>query len=82
LSIQRKTVPASDREKYLERLVVLKAHYQSANCRFWVFEESLLKGAFVEFAESDDEVALAQAIASAPNKVLDAGRIYHEVEIS
>jgi len=81
LTIQRTTVPNSEREKYFERLKAAKAHYESANCRFWVFEESALRGAFVEFTEADDETALVNALATAPLKIFDQGRIYHELEI-
>jgi hypothetical protein len=81
LTIQRTTVPNSEREKYFERLKAAKAHYDSANCRFWVFEESALRGAFVEFTEADDETALVNAQATAPHKILDPSRIYHELEI-
>jgi len=81
LTIQRTTVPNSEREKYFERLKAAKAHYDSANCRFWVFEESALRGAFVEFTEADDETVLVNAQATAPLKIFDPGRIYHELEI-
>jgi hypothetical protein len=81
LSIQRTTVPSNEREKYFERLKAVKAHYASANCRFWVFEESSLRGAFVEFTEADDETSLTLALASAPHRIFDAARIYHELEI-
>ena len=81
LSIQRTTVPNGEREKYFERLRATKAHYAGANCRFWVFEESRLPGAFVEFTEADDETSLTNAHATAPHRILDAARIYHEVEI-
>jgi len=81
LTIQRTTVPFGEREHYFERLTESKAHYASANCRFWVFEESALPGAFVEFTESDDSASLMKAHATAPYPVLDPARIYHETEI-
>ena len=81
LTIQRTTVPNAEREKYFERLKVSKQHYTQANCRFWVFEESALPGAFVEFTEADDETSLSNAHATAPHRVLDPARIYHELEI-
>ena len=82
MTIQRTTVPSVEREKYFERLRASKAHYAQAKCRFWVFEESALPGAFVEFTEADDETSLINAHASAPHRVLDPARIYHELEIS
>jgi hypothetical protein len=81
MTIQRTTVPNIEREKYFERLSASKAHYAQSNCRFWVFEESALPGAFVEFTEADDEASLINAHASAPHRVLDPARIYHELEI-
>jgi hypothetical protein len=81
MTIQRTTVPNVEREKYFERLSASKAHYAQSNCRFWVFEESALPGAFVEFTEADDEASLINAHASAPHRVLDPARIYHELEI-
>jgi hypothetical protein len=81
LTIQRTAVPNGEREKYFERLRAAKAHYSTSNCRFWVFEETALPGAFVEFTESDDEVSLINAHATAPHRILDPERIYHELEI-
>jgi hypothetical protein len=81
LTIQRTTVPYSEREKYFERLKASKAHYAQSSCRFWVFEESSLPGEFVEFTEADDIVALSNALATAPHRILDPARIYHETEI-
>jgi hypothetical protein len=81
LTIQRTTVPFSERASYFERLKASKAHYTQASCRFWVFEEASLPGAFVEFTEADDQVSIANAHATAPHRVLDPARIYHETEI-
>jgi hypothetical protein len=81
LSIQRSIVPAAERPKYLERLRTRKAHYEAAGCEFWVFEEAALPGAFIEFTEAADAVALATAHAAAPEQVLDPARIYTEVEL-
>ena len=81
LSIQRTTVPNGEREKYFERLKATKAHYAGANCRFWVFEEAGLPGAFLEFFEASDAATLAKAHAAAPEQVLDPNRVYQEVEL-
>lgn len=82
LTIQRTTVPLSERERYFQRLKASKEHYAAAKCRFWVFEESSLPGAFVEFTEADDEASLSNAHASAPHRPMDPARIYQETEIS
>jgi hypothetical protein len=81
LSIHRLTVTPSERQKYYERLKKKRAHYEGANCRFWVFEEAGLPGAFLEFFEADDSATLARAHAAAPESVLDPNRIYQEVEL-
>ena len=81
LSIHRATVPMTERARYFERLRARRNHYQSAHCRFWVFEETALGGAFVEFVEADDATTLAAAHATAPDSVLDPVRIFQQVEI-
>ena len=81
LSIHRSIVPAGDRAKYLARMLVRRAHYLNANCKFWVFEEAALTGAFIEFTEAADASTLAAAHAASPDRVLDPARIYTEVEL-
>jgi hypothetical protein len=81
LTIQRSTVPSAERKNYANRLKALRSHYTAANCRFWVFEETSLPGAFVEFTEADDEQTLTSAHANAPHKTLDPSRVYLEVEL-
>jgi len=81
LTIQRSTVPLSERANYREKLRALHSHYVAASCRFWVFEESALPGAFIEFTEADDEKTLTVAHANAPRKILDPARVYQEVEL-
>lgn len=82
LSIHRSIVPAADRTKYLERLRTKKEHYERAGCKFWVFEEAALPGAFIEFTEATAAAILAAAHASAPEQVLDPARIYTELELT
>ncbi len=81
LTIQRTTVPSSERARYFDKLRVASEHYRSANCRFWVCEEASLPGAFIEFTEADDASTLAVAHANAPHRILDPARIYNETEI-
>jgi hypothetical protein len=80
LTLQRSTIPSSERAKYLEKLKLRREHYRAANCRFWVFEEKALPGAFIEFTEADDDAVLSSAHASAPHRLLDPARIYQEVD--
>ena len=81
LTIQRTLVPKAERDKYFERLQRKRDHYTAAKCRFWVFEEASLPGAFIEFYEADDPEILVEAHASAPDRVLDSSRVYLQVEI-
>ena len=81
LTIQRAMVPAMERAKYLANLRAKMAHYQNADCRFWVFEEIGLPGLFIEFTEADDLERLKAAHAKAPEKPRDPSRVYTEVEI-
>ena len=82
LTIQRTIVPSADRAKYLARARARAAYYAKAGCRFWIFEEAALPGAFIEFTEAKDRSTLSAAHADAPEKLVDAKRIYQEVELS
>ena len=82
LTVQRTLVPPQERKRYAERLKRRKDYYAKANCRFWAFEEVALPGAFLEFFEGPDAETLARAHSAAPDPVLDAGRVYAEVELT
>jgi hypothetical protein len=79
--LKRSIVPLAERKAFLQKLRERRAYYSAAHCRFWVFEESDLAGAFIEFIEAEDSDTLARALAGAPNHVVDPARIYHEVEL-
>lgn len=81
LTIQRTLVTPRDRESFAERVHRKQAYYKQAGCRYWVFEEASLPGAFLEFFEAPDQATLARAHAAAPERVLDPARIYQEVEL-
>ena len=81
LTLQRTLVPKGDRDKYFERIRKKRDHYTAAKCRFWVFEEASLPGAFIEFYEADDFESLSRAHAASPDPVLDSNRVYLQVEI-
>lgn len=81
LTIHRIVVMPTDRAKYFERLRAKEQHYTGMGCRFWVFEETSLVGAFVEFCEADSAQALSAAHAAAPERVHDPARIYTQVEL-
>ena len=81
LTVQRTLVTPPERKKFAEKLRQKREHDAQANCRYWVFEEAGLPGAFLEFCEAPDAATLTRAHASAPERVLDPARIYHEVEL-
>jgi len=80
LTIQRTLVTPGERERFQERLRAKREYYQKAKCRFWVFEEAGLPGAFLEFFEADDPATLLREHSAAPEQVLDPNRVYTEVE--
>jgi hypothetical protein len=81
LTIQRTLVTPPDRERFYERIRQKRAYYAAANCRYWIFEEAALSGAFLEFFEAPDAATLSRAHADAPYSVLDPARVYREVEL-
>jgi hypothetical protein len=81
LTIQRTTIPPSERARYLTRLKEREAHYVALNCRFWVFEDPGLRNAFVEFTVADDPDTLAAAVSTAPEQGSGPLRIYQQVEL-
>lgn len=82
LTIHRTVVPPQDRKRFFERLRAKQTHYTAAGCRYWVFEERALPGAFVEFCEANDAEILTAAHAAAPEPVADPSRMYSIVELS
>jgi len=81
LTVQRTLVTPPDRERFYARVLRKREYYAQANCRYWVFEEAALPGAFLEFFEAPDRETLARAHAASPERVLDPARIYSEVEL-
>ncbi|HXY32116.1 MAG TPA: hypothetical protein VEI06_15520 [Gemmatimonadaceae bacterium] len=82
LVLQRSIVPLNDRKKYMEKLRARRSYFAGANCKFWVFEEGDLPGAFMEFIEAPDAATLSRALEGASETVVDAARIYQEVELT
>ncbi|MDA1081123.1 MAG: hypothetical protein O2973_05495 [Gemmatimonadetes bacterium] len=81
LTIQRSIIPAADRSRQLKRLRAKRDHYLGMQCRYWLFEEAAVHGAFLEFVEADSAAALSAAHASSADPPLDAARVYLEVEL-
>ena len=81
LTIQRTLVTPPERETFHEKLRRKQEYYAQANCRFWVFEEAGLPGAFLEFFEAADPAdARARARRRARARAR-SHRVYHEVEL-
>ncbi|HEX7938905.1 MAG TPA: hypothetical protein VF483_07905 [Gemmatimonadaceae bacterium] len=72
-------VPVADRDAFRKRASTTRAHYTGAGCRYWIYEEADLPGAYVEFFESSDKDALARAHAGADQP---APRLYVEVDLT
>lgn len=81
LIMQRTIVTPAERERFFERARHLREHYTSRQCKYWVFEETELPGAFIEFTESGDAASLTAALSAAPDTIIDRARIYQEVEL-
>jgi hypothetical protein len=64
LTLNRTVVPAPDRERFFTRARVLRTHFQSRGCQYWVFEDADLPGAYIEFSEAADASTLEAAHAS------------------
>ena len=79
--MQRTVVTPADRERFLERARALRDHFTGCQCRYWVFEEMELPGAFIAFAEASDPAKLADALAGATELIVDPTRIYREVPL-
>ena len=81
LAMQRTVVTPAERERFLERARTLRDHFAGSRCRYWVFEEMELPGAFIAFAEASDPAMLADALAGATELIVDPARIYREVQL-
>jgi hypothetical protein len=81
MSLHRTIVTPVDRTRFLERARQLRDHYATHRCRYWIFEETDLPGAFIEFTESADAALLSAALAGAPDPIVDQARIYKEVAL-
>jgi hypothetical protein len=75
-------VPSAERAQFRERAGKARAHYLAAGCRYWLFEETDLPGAYVEFFEAESPDALRRAHRDAPDAVFDATRLYLEVPVN
>jgi hypothetical protein len=82
ISMRHTVAPAADRSEFRERARQSRAHYASAGCHYWLFEEPGLPGAFIEFFEAGDADTLQRAHRSAPAPLAESARMYVEVELT
>jgi hypothetical protein len=75
-------VPAPERNAFLERFGAARKHYTSAGCRYWLFEEVSLPGAYLEFFEAEDSETLQRAHQGAPEPIAESARMYVEVDLT
>jgi hypothetical protein len=81
LALQRTIVTPAERARFLERGRQLRDHYAAQECRYWIFEDSQLPGAFIELTEAGGVPALSAALAGAQEFVIDPARVYQEVAL-
>ena len=82
ISMRHTIVTPGDRDEFRERAARAKAHYTSAGCQYWLFEEATLPGAFVEFFEANDPDTLQRAHRGAPDPIVESARMYVEVNLT
>jgi hypothetical protein len=82
VSMRHTVVPSADREDFRTRARESRAHYAKSGCRYWLYEEGQMPGAYVEFFEATDRETLARAHKSAHGAEHQSTRVYLEVELS
>lgn len=82
ISMRHTVVPSAERDEFRARARESRSHYTGAGCRYWLYEEDALPGAYVEFCEASDKVTLAQAHQARPDRALQGARMYIEVELT
>ena len=79
VSMRHTVVPSGDRDAFRTRSREARTHYTSAGCRYWVYEEDDLHGAYVEFFEAPDKETLEKAHLTAKQP---PSRLYIEVDLT
>jgi hypothetical protein len=75
----QRTLGANEMAEFYDMARHRRAYFESAGCRYWVFEQRTAPGTIVEFAEGPDPETLAAALRSHPTTTFD-GPIFAEVE--
>jgi len=79
VSMRHTVAPAGDRNAFLARARETQMHYTGAGCRYWLYEEDDLPGAYVEFFEASDKATLERAHKSTKQP---PSRLYVEVDLT
>ena len=82
ISMRHTVVPSAEREAFRNRARDTRAHYAGAGCRYWLYEEDALPGAYVEFYEAADRATLVKAHESRQEQAQLASRLYIEVDVN
>lgn len=82
ISMRHTVAPTADRTEFRERARQARAHYTSMGCKYWLFEEPGLPGAYIEFFEAADPDTLQSAHRTAPEPIPETARMYVEVELA
>jgi hypothetical protein len=79
LSMRHTVVPTADREAFRGRAREIRDHCKKAGCNYWLFEESDLPGAYVEFFEAPSPPALENAHKTSAHP---PSRVYVEIDLT
>jgi hypothetical protein len=82
ISMRHTIVPSAEREEFRIKSRDTRDHYTGAGCRYWLYEEDALPGAYVEFYEASDRETLVKAHESRPEQAQLASRLYVEVDLN
>ena len=82
VSMRHTVVPTGNREEFRSRARESRSHYVNSGCRYWLYEEDQLPGAYVEFFEATDLETLERAHRSARGGPHASARVYVEVELT
>ena len=79
LAMRHSAVPTGDRDAFRARAREAQAQYTGAGCRYWVYEDAELPGAYVEFFEAESKEMLEKANSGAKQP---PSRMYLEVDLT
>jgi len=82
VSMRHTVVPSAEREAFHRQATASRAHYSSSGCRYWLYQEDGLPGAYVEFFEAPDKETLQRAQRAAGPAATTTSRLYIEVELT